>query len=521
MIAGSDATDDGSVATAARRDRRRVRAAALIAAVVLVAAFLGYFFNTRTENAAPAVARSTFQNPSILILPFAGGEGGSNQNIGSGLADALSSKLGNVKALQVLSPNTGRLLNAADPVAAARELGVTFVVSGELTRSAGSSVLKAEMVNTGTNEKVWSQEFTADEGDLFALQKGLAEKVLSALDVDPLPLEQQQLDKSYTRSTEAYQYYLLARSQTANRSRENLRKAIDTFSRSVEIDPGFAPAYVGLADSYALLNLYDIEPPKGAYDKARENAKKALEIDDDLAEAHASLAYVKFYHDRDRQGAELEFRRAIQLNPSYAQAHHWFALALAAMNRPVEAISEAEIAQRLDPRSASIKAATAIVYFMSGRNAEALAECEKALSLDARFVPALKVERWVYTSTLDRERAYDVFQKEMSYSGGSLDDAGWKIIELQLPADDSERPERTARLDMIVASPDIANNPYAFAFEAALAYNVLGQTDKALDLLERAEAAGSHSMNLASADPRLANLRGNPRYERLIAKMNR
>lgn len=209
----------------------------------------------------------------------------------------------------------------------------------------------------------------------------------------------------------------------------------------------------------------------------------------------------------------------MQLNPSYAQAHHWFALVLAAMNRPVEAISEAETAQRLDPRSPSIKAATGIVYFMSGRNANALAECEEALEIDQSFVPALKVKRWIYTATLDREKALEAFQKELTYSGGRNEDAGWKLIELQLPDADSERAARLAELDRITALPEIRKNPYAFAFEAALAYNGLGSTEKALDWLERSETAVGHSFNFAAVDPRIANLSSEPRFQKLLARL--
>ncbi|MEP7212395.1 MAG: protein kinase [Acidobacteriota bacterium] len=518
-IAGGDETDDG---TRPLPRRRRWLSPVYIAGVfvaVLIAGVSGFYFVNRSGSAPLIIRQSTIQNPSILILPFESDDG-ADQSLGLGLSDALANKLGNIKALQVISANTGRLVSSKDAVAAAREMEVAFLVRGRLSMLNGKSVLTAELVSVASDEQIWSQEFTTDNGDLFALQTQLAEKIWTSLGISPLPLERKQLYQSYTHSKDAYEYYLIGRYQTVNRSRENLRKSIETFSRSVDIDPGFAPAYVGLADSYSLLNLYDTEPPAGGYEKARENALKALSIDDDLGEAHASLAYVKFYHDRDRASAELEYRRAVQLNPSYAQAHHWFALALSAMNRPVEAISEAEVAQRLDPQSASIKAATGIVYFMNGRNAEALAECIRALNIDASFVPALKVQRWIYTATLDREKALDAFRLEMSYSGGSTGDAGWKIIEFQIPDDASRNKERLAKLDAIVASPGIRDNPFAFAFEVALAYNNLGNKKMAIEMLERAEAARSHSMNFVAVDPRVADLRDDARFQKLVARMN-
>ncbi|HMJ07767.1 MAG TPA: hypothetical protein VK468_02100, partial [Pyrinomonadaceae bacterium] len=489
------------------------------AAAVLIAFLIGaYYFMSRGGHQPVIVKQSTFQNPAIMVLPFQSDDP-SSQSLGAGLADALTSKLGNIKSLQVISANTGRLVAGSDPVKAAQGLDVAFLLRGQLSKSLGRSVLTADLVNAGTDSVIWTQDFTADDGDLFALQTQLAEKVWTSLNIVPLPLERQQLYKSYTHNNEAYEYYLIGQYQMANRSRENLRKAIDTFSHSLAADPGFALAYVGVADAYALLNLYDIEAPRDAYDKARENAEKALAIDDDLAEAHASLAYVKFYHQRDRAGAELEFRRAIQLNPSYAQAHHWFALVLTAMGRYVEGLSEAQIAQRLDPRSPSIKAATAIVYFMSGQNAEALAECDKALAIDSSFVPALKVRRWVYSVAGDSRNAFDSFQKELTYSGGQTDDPGWKLIEMQLPNSGTDSKKASAEIEKATSQPIIQQNPAAFSYEAALAYNAHGATDKSLDWLERCEASDSYSFNLIAVDPRLANLRSEPRFQRLLGKL--
>jgi tetratricopeptide (TPR) repeat protein len=228
---------------------------------------------------------------------------------------------------------------------------------------------------------------------------------------------------------------------------------------------------------------------------------------------------VKFNHERDRQGAELEFRRAIQLNPSYAQAHHWFALALAAMNKTVEALSEAQLAQRLDPRSASIKSATGIVYFMAGRFPEALAECDKTTEIDPSFIPAIKVRRWILSALGDAAQARAAFNQEITLSGGSSDDPGWKIIELQLPGSENEPAAKLAELDSVVSSGTVRKNEYAFAFEAALAFNALGDKEKALNWLERAEAAGSHSFNFIAVDPRLMNLHSEPRFQKLLSKL--
>ncbi|MEO8648646.1 MAG: protein kinase [Acidobacteriota bacterium] len=516
MIDDGEPTDGGIVETPARRLFLLYYVAAAALLMALIAG--SYYFLRSDDDVKPSmiVHSNGFQNPTILITPFKEPPG--SEGIGIGVADSLTNKLGYIKSLQVISANTGRQVGAADPMQLRSDLGVAFIIRGDLSYTADQSVLNAELVNAGDNSTIWSETFSSPKGDLFGLERQVSEKILSALAIKQLPLEQQQLYRSYTTSSSAYQLYLVGRSLMANRSRENLRKAIAAFERSLAEDRGFALAYVGLADTNALLNLYDISPPADAYPKAKENALKALSIDENLAEAHASLAYVKFYYDRDREGAELEFRRAIQLNPSYAPAHHWFALALTAMNRPVEALSEAQISQRLDPRSPSIKAATAIVYFMDRKYREAIDECDKALALDQGFVPALKVKRWVYTVTGDGEGAKAAFEKELSYSGGTTADPGWKIVAAQLPSSDEGRKTMAAELNKAVQSDLLQKNDYAFAFEIALAYLAVGDRSQAMDWLERSESARGHSMNFLSVDPRLARLSEEPRFRKLLGR---
>ena len=489
-----------------------------VAAIVVVLGVAGYFVIPRSGVHSPNPTAATFQSRSIVILPFKTA-GFADEEIGAGLADALTSKLGNIKAIQVISSSAGRAIAESDPEVIRKDIGAAYVLSGDLAEAGPESVLSAKLWSTENENIIWSGELRAPKGDLFTLQTTLAEKVWTALGIGPLPLELQEVKKTYTDNRSAYQYYLIGRIQMVNRSRENLRRSIGTFSHAISDDPDFALAYVGLADAYALLNLYDIQPPSDSYPEAREYALRALSIDDGLAEAHATLAYVKFNYDRDRQGAELEFRRAIQLNPSYAQCHHWFALALAAMDKSVEALSEAELAQRLDPRSTSIKSATGIVYFMAGRFPEALAECDKTTEIDSSFIPAIKVRRWILSALGDAAQARAAFNQEITLSGGSSDDPGWKIIELQLPGSENETAAKLAELDSVVSSGTVRRNEYAFAFEAALAFNALGDKEKALSWLERAEAAGSHSFNFIAVDPRLKNLHSEPRFQKLLSKL--
>jgi serine/threonine protein kinase/tetratricopeptide (TPR) repeat protein len=520
VIDKSHRTEDGAARERSERwMNSRLLPYASVALLLMLVSFGAFAWYRSRAGANPAALGGlTFRNPSIVILPFKSEEPATD-TIGVGLADALANKLGNIKSLQVISASSGRAMAGAEPEAIGRDLNVSFVLRGVIHRSDPGLRLDAELVQTSDGSVVWKKEFPVDNGDLFGLQTQLAESVWTTLGIAPLPMERQQIYNGSTSSNEAYQLYLIGRYQMTDRSPEGLRKAIETFGKSTDADPDFALAYVGTADAYALLMLYDIDPPADSYQKAQRNASKALAIDDNLAEAHATLGYIKFYHERDRNGSELEFRRAIQSNPSYAQAHHWFALVLTAMGRSVEAITEAQSAQRLDPRSPSIKSATAMAYFFGGKYQNSLAETDKALAIDEGFVPALKVKRWTYAAMNDIEAARSIYQKELSFSGGKPTDAGWAIIDLQLTPPAADKQEKLRLMDQILADPFVKRNHFAFAYEIAIAYEALCEATLALDWLEAAEAAGAHGFNFLEVDPRLANLRDDPRFQKLLHKL--
>ncbi len=518
VIEESEHTDGGIVKTESKGKRTAMGFALVILLLIPIAAGTYYLYLRISNDIRASLKPGAFQNPSLVVLPFKT-VGDDGNKVGVGLADALTNKLGNIKSLRVISASSGRAMAELSPAGIAAESGINYILRGELVNENGNTVLSAELINSSTEEAVWAEKITAVEGDLFAMQTNLAERVWTSLGVKPLPIEMQQVQKSYTQSAAAYEFYLIGRFQITDRSSESLRKAIATFEQSLENDPNFALAYIGLADAYALLNLYDIEPPPNAYARAAENARKALAIDDNLAEAHASLAYVKFYSERDRAGSELEFRRAIQLNPSYAQSHHWFALVLAAMGKHVDAVSEIETAQMLDPRASSIRSAAGVIYYMNGDFDKAIAESNAALAIDETSIPAHKVKRWSFTALKDADSAMEAFNKELSYSGGTRSDPGWKIIEVQISAISGDRRENLKQLETAIAVPSIKRNPFGFAFEIALAYNALGETDKAIEWLERADTAVNHSFNLVKVEPRFANLRSNPGFEKLAAKL--
>ncbi len=519
VIEDGDITADGIFTPAARRTwKRGYLAAAAMTIILLAGVSLGIYFYAKSTAVMAPPARVVAS--SIVVLPFLNADSGIS-DIGTGLADDLTNKLGNIKSLQVISSNTGRALAKVDPAKLDTELGIAYVLKGSIGRSGNAVTGEAELWDTRAGNIVFREEFAAPDGNLFSLQTRLAERVWTALGVDPLPNERQQVERSYTESIAAYQLYLRGRSEMTDRSVESLTSAVRTFSSSIREDPNFALAYVGLADALSLLNLYSVDPPEGSYDEAKRNLTRALELDPNLAEAHATLAYVKFFHDRDRNGSELEFRRAIQINPSYAPAHHWFALTLAAKGKKADAQTEIAIAKKLDPRSAAIRAAAGVVYFQLGDFARAISESDAALALDVRSIPAYKVKRWAFTTMGDRSLAAVALGKEMEYSGGSAEDCGWRIIRSQIEAIGSSKAPLLQKIDECARDPFIKSNPSGYGYEIALAFNSIGETQRAIEWIERSEAAGSHSFNYAGVDPRFANLRELPAFTALLKKLTR
>ena len=518
MIDGGEFTDDG----VHRADRTRawypIAAAATILAVVL--GVVAYLLWPSPPGTRPLPAATAFKNPVIVVLPFASDDP-ETRDLGVGLADAVAGKLGNVRDLQVLSAGFGRSLDRSQLASAAEQYGIRFALTGTLAAKGNTNILSAELIDAATGAAVWNGDLEATEPDVFSLQARLAEVVLTSLGITPLPLERQQVLKSHTIDPGAYRSYLRGRFQLTNRSETSLKQAVSAFGSAAAADGNFALAYAGLADAYSLLSLYSIDPPPDAYEHAKENAMRALAIDPDLAEAHASLAYIKFYRDRDRAGSELEFRRAIQLNPSYSQAHHWFALVLAARGRSIEALSEIETAIRLDPRSASVGSAEAMIYYFDNRFPDAVVRCDQVLSSAPDFVPALKVKRWALSASGDRAGAAAVFERELAASGGSTTDPGWKITEIGIrdPAG-AARAQLVSELERASSDPSVRDNNFAFAFEIAQAWNNLGDAAKTFEWLARADAAHAHNFNFLAVDPRFANLRRDLRFQRLVSRLD-
>jgi len=329
---------------------------------------------------------------SLAVLPFENSGGDPDlEYLCQGIAESLLNTLSDLQRLRVIPRQTAfRFRSTAELAKMASELDIRAAVSGRVISLGDSINVQAELVDFETHSQLWGGQFSRKLSNILELQEEISREICQQLRVRLSRRESTRMRKRSTQNSVAFQLYLKGRYCSEKRTREDLQKAIDYFHRSVQDDPDYALAYAGLADSFTLLGsgTYGAMPSRSARVKATEMALKALELDATLAEAHTSLAFVKFRFDWAWQEAEREFRRALDLNPRYVRAHHWYALFLAAMGRHGEAIEEIRKAQKLDPLALIVSVAEGRILHFARRFDEAIGQFRKTLELDPNFIPA-------------------------------------------------------------------------------------------------------------------------------------
>ncbi len=475
-----------------------------------------YVTPARADGAAARQANTGAIVKSLAVLPFkVGGASGEDAYMGVGLADALTARLGQLRQISVRPTSAVRryLTSTQNAREVGREMGVHYVVDGRIERGGDRVAVSFQLTDVNDGSVLWAEKYDEKFTDITTVQSLISERVTRAMTLELTNDEQRMLAKRYTENSEAYQLYLAGRYHWGKRTAEALKQAIYLFEQAIQKDKDYALAYAGLADCYALLSWYVAPPPPDAFPKAEQAAKRAIELDEGLAEAHASLAFVKLYYGRDWTGAEREFRRAVELNPSYATAHHWFAFNLAAMGRHDEALAEIRVAQELDPRSLIINTAVANILYYARHYDEAIEQCQRTLEMDPGFVPAYMVLRGAYVSAGMIKEAGDVFQKEESYAGN---DPGKLARLAHLQAAAGLRDEALKTLDEL---RKVRRRQPLFAYEIAAAYSLLKETDEAFAWLARAEAERSIGFAFVKVDPDLDNIRPDPRFNALLERI--
>jgi len=389
-----------------------------------------------------------------------------------------------------------------------------YIISGELKRVGDSVQISAELKQHSDGKILWAEKFDQPFADIANLQSLIAERILQALMIQLTESEAAQFRKQYTKNNEAYQLYLAGRYHLGKRTQEGIKIAINNFEQSVKLDENFALAYAGLADCYALLNLYP-PAPSDAFNRAKEYAMKAISLDDKFAEAHSSLAFVKFYADHDWSEAEKEFKRAIELNQSYATAHHWFAMLLATQGRFDEALAEIKKAQEIDTGSLTIKLAHGNILLYAGRYDDAIAQYQSVIMRDEGMVLAYRGTRRAYQLKDEHEKAKAELQRELAFVGG--DEMQVYLGQAEVEATAGNKAEAETNLKKVLALPK--NQQRNSAFTIATIYAVLNDRDNAFKWLTQAEADKRTELTFLKVHPALVNLRQDPRFAELLRKV--
>ncbi len=465
------------------------------------------------ENRA---AISDLDKHRIAVLPFDNISPDSNDEyFADGMTEELISTISKIRDLKVIARTSVMRYRGADKSidVIGQELKVGTVLEGSVRKSGEKLRITVQLIDSKSNEHLWAETYDREFKDIFAIQSDISERVAGALKVKILQFERKVIAKRSTGVVEAYALYLKGRYHWNKRTNEGLKNAIKYFNEALAKDPAYALAYSGLADSYALLALFEFISPRDAFPNARANAEQALKLNPDLAEAHISLGLVSFQYDWDWKEAEREFERGVKLNPNYPPAHQFFGDYLKAMGRFEEALVEMRRAQELDPLSVSISTGVGHVLYLSRQYDLAIEQYGKALELDPKFVQA---HLWFGRPYLQKGmfvEAISELKKAVDLSSGST------ISLAVLGHAYASAGKREEALEIVEKLVERSKQQYIPSYWIAMIYIGLADRENAFVWLERAYQERSSWLVWINVEPRFDTLRVDPRYASLVSKM--
>ena len=432
-----------------------------------------------------------------------------------GMTEELITTLSNVGGLSVIARTSAMKYKGATKSVAeiGRELDIKTLLEGSVRKAGNKVRITVQLIDARTEEHLWAQVYDRDLQDIFAIQSDIAQRVARALRVQIVRREKHAIEQRATGVVEAYTLYLKGRHEWNKRSPEGLDLAIHHFGQALEKDASYALAYSGLADAYALQALYEFAPPREVFPKAKAAAERALRIDNRLAEAHTSLGLVRFQYDWDWDGAETEFRRALDLAPGYPPAHQFYADFLKAMGRFDEAIAQMSSAMQLDPLSMSINTGLGHVLYLSRQYDRAIEQYRKSLELDPKFVPG---HLWFGRPYLQKgmfQEAITEVQEAVRLSSGSTISLA-VLGHAFAAAGNRSEAERILKTLM-----ERAKTQYLPSYWIALIYTGLADKERTFEWLERAQQERSSWLVWIGVEPRFDTLRSDSRFVRLIGQM--
>ena len=446
---------------------------------------------------------------SIAVLPFKSISTEPNaSHVGVGMADILTTRLSSIRDLKVRPANALAAPEGADAVSAGKRLQVDAVLEGAIYYVNGRVRVTARLVSVGDATVVWSGEFEKLKRDELQLQHDIAFQIVPLIAVNLSPGEREAIAKKYTENPDAYELYIRGRYEWNRRNTSGIIEAQRLFRNAIAADPGFALAYVGLADSLVMNQPQVAEAPVVI--------RKALELDPNLGEAYATLGFFQMFFEWEWQKAEVNFKRSLELNPNYATAHHWYATLLGIRGETAAARDEMHKALDLNPLSHNFLADLGQLHYFSGEYAEAEKYCLKALEIDPDFTFAHEYLHYIYLKTGQYEKAVVEIAKADAINGAFAHEG-------------SKGVDRVASYTAVFRKsgingifeyryPGTPNAPETF-YPYATKYAFNGDSERALDYLEKSTNARMFLAAFVKADPAFESLRSEPRYQRILRKM--
>jgi len=453
---------------------------------------------------------------SIAVLPFVNASpDAENEYLSDGITDELIDALAKISGLRVSSRTSAFALKgkSLDVRAVGALLGASVVLEGTVRKAGDRLRITAQLTSTDDGRLLWSQRYDRQLVDVFTIQDEIAGTIVSTLRATMFTDLSEHVPRRYTENIQAYGLYLKGRYAWGKRTKEGVDEAVGFFEQAITADPNYAPAYAGLADSYALDVDYRAIPVADSYARAKEYARKALALDETVPSAHASLAWTLFIYDWDWEGAEREFRRAIELNPRYASAHHWFAFLLCSRGQHDAALLEAHTALELDPASVSIRRAVGWLYHYARRYESAHDHLARAIEMNPTAVETYRILAQNFAIRGRLEEAERIFRETLllpaagAYTKAGL---GWVL----------GRAGKRAEAEKLLAELEVAaREGYVSPVPFSMLHIGLGNVDRALDWAERAYDERRGWLAYFKVNPMLDPLRNESRFKSLLGKM--
>jgi DNA-binding SARP family transcriptional activator len=456
---------------------------------------------------------------SLAILPLVNASSDPNaEYLSDGITESIINNLSQLPDLRVMAWNTVFRFKGSkiDPQTAGRDLDVRAVLTGRVLEVDDRLVIKAELINVTDGSQLWGEHYNRRLADIFVIEAEISREISDKLRLKLTGDEQQRLAKRHTDNIEAYHAYLKGRYFWNKRTDKDVRRGLGYFKQAIDLDPCYALAHAGLADSYIILGTFGISSlsPKDAFPKAKEAAVKALEIDDTLAEAHASLAIALAQYDWDWLNAAGEFRRAIELKPTYATAHHWYAFVyLTAMERLDEAIAEEMRAQELEPLSLIINTNLGTLFYLTRQYDEAIDQYRKALEIDSNFIIAYWMLGLAYEQKSMFDESIAEFQTAIALSGGSA------LPIALLGHAYAMSGKKDEALKVLNELHELSKRGYISSYRVAAIYFGLREAEQAFEWLQRAVEERDAWLNWLRVDPVFDDLRSDRRFQGLLKQV--